>query len=307
MSRITFTVGPPGAGKTRWSHHEVARRGLEQVHRVNVDDFLTMTHGREFGPLRSPDLNVIRRMLIGIILTIAESGRDVIVDGPNLSTRFSNQVRDELGDLHEYDIQDFTGIPLESCINNDRHRSAKNPWAYAGSDQVTKAWNTGQALRRRFGGAGLPFWVGHLNRSDGIVAYAPEPDLPEAVIVDLDAAIRSGDVRPDHGPSGCLRDGVATLLQQFAHDHGPRIIVLSGQDEDQRDRLIRWLPDKRVRQDELHMRRRGDTRRDGVVKLDLFNDHVRHRFKVIAAFEDSDGLVRIWRRLGLLTCAVRAA
>ena len=73
MSRITFTVGPPGAGKTRWAHEEVARRGLREVQRVNADDFLTMTHGREFGPLRSPDLTVVRRMLIDLIKTIAES------------------------------------------------------------------------------------------------------------------------------------------------------------------------------------------------------------------------------------------
>ncbi len=98
MSLITFTVGPPGAGKTRWAHQEVARRGLQQLQRVNLDDFLTMTHGREFGPLSRPDLALVKRILMDTIRTIAESGRDVIVDGANLSTRFPNQVRDEMGD-----------------------------------------------------------------------------------------------------------------------------------------------------------------------------------------------------------------
>ena len=68
--------------------------------------------------------------------------------------------------------------------------------------------------------------------------------------------------------------------------------------------LFQWLTDRITRSDEVHMRRRGDTRRDDVIKLDLFNNHVRHRFNVIAAFDDRDRLVKLWRRLGLLTCAV---
>lgn len=115
-----------------------------------------MTHGREFGPLSDPDLTIVRRMLLDVIRTIAESGRDVIVDGPNLSTRFAYQVRDGLGDEHDYAIQDFTGKPVEFCIDNDRNRYTKNPWAYVGSDEVIKSWDKGQALRRRFGGEGLP-------------------------------------------------------------------------------------------------------------------------------------------------------
>jgi hypothetical protein len=269
-----------------------------------VDDFLTMTHGREFGPLRSPDLKVVKRMLIDIIRTIAESGRDVIVDGPNLSTRFPKQVRDELGDSHEYAIQDFTGMPLEFCINNDRHRSTKNPWAYAGSDEVTKAWNTGQSLRRRFGGAGLPLWVEELNRSDGIVSYVADPNLPKAVIVDIDAALGSADLRTSDDTTRCSRNDVAVLLQQLTHGLDPQIILLTGRDEEQRDLLLQWLTDNKARHDELHMRRRGDTRRDDVVKLELFNDHIRHRFNVIAVFDDRERLVRLWRRLGLLTCTV---
>jgi hypothetical protein len=304
MSRITFTVGPPGAGKTRWAHHEVARRGLQEVQRVNLDDFLTMTHGREFGPLGSPDLNLVRRMLIDIIQTIAESGRDVIVDGRNLSTRFPTQVRDRLGDRHRYAIQDFTGVSLEFCINNDRHRSTRNPWAYAGNQEVTKAWNASQALRRRFGGAGLPLWVEKLNSSDGIDAYVPDPNLPPAVIVDIDAPVGPVGRRASDDATPCWRDDVAVLLQQLTHGHGPQVIILTGRGEEQRDVLLQWLTDKSVRHDDVHMRRHGDTRRDDIVKLELFNDHVRHRFNVIAAFDHPDRLVMLWQRLGLLTCAV---
>src|SRR3712207_4825827 len=159
-------------------------------------------------------------MLINIIQTIAESGRDVIVDGPNLSTRFPNQVRDRLGDRHQYAIQDFTGVSLEFCINNDRHRSSKNPWAYAGSQEVAKAWHAGQALCRRLGGAGLSLGDEKLNRSDGIGPYVPDPNLPRAVIVDIDAPVGPARGRASHDATPCWRHDVADLVQQLAHGDG---------------------------------------------------------------------------------------
>ncbi len=309
MSRIIFTVGAPRAGKTRWAHQEVARRGLQEVQRVNLDDFLTMTHGREFGPLSSPDLKIVKRIIMNVIRTIAESGRDVIVDGPNLSTRFPNQVRDELGDQHQYAIQDFTGKPLEFCIDNDRHRYTKNPWAYVGSDEVSKAWNQAQALRRRFGGEGLPLWVEELNRSDGIVPYAADQNLPKAVLVDIDGTLAAANSGCPCGTPRCVTDDLqhrlGDMLRELAPNHGCQMVILTGRDEENRDELFEWLTAKDVGCDDVHMRLRGDTRRDNVVKLELFNRHVRDRFNIVAAFGDRDPAVRLWRRLGLLTCAIR--
>jgi hypothetical protein len=308
MSHITFTVGPPGAGKTRWAHQEVARRGLEEVQRVNLDDFLTMTHGREFGLLSGPDLTLVRRMLVDIIRSIAESGRDVIVDGANLSTRFPRRVRDELGDNHRYGVQDFTGQPLEFCINNDRNRYAKNPWAYVGSAEVNRTWSQGQALRRRFGGEGLPLWVEELNRPDGIVPYLPDAGLPKALIVDIDGTLSRVDPAPARDTSG-LGDGLdhrlAKLLGSLTHGHGTHVVLLTSRGEECHDVLLEWLSARQMPYGEVHMRPRGDSRRDGAVKLDLFDRHVRHRFNVVAAFYDREHPLGLWHRLGLLACALQ--
>lgn len=94
------------------------------------------------------------------------------------------------------------------------------------------------------------------------------------------------------------------LLQQLTHDDDSRLVLLTGREEQHRGLVLEWLIDKRVGHHELHMRPPGDARRDDAVKLDLFNRRVRHRFDVIAVFDDRDRLVRLWRRLGLLTCAV---
>jgi hypothetical protein len=56
--------------------------------------------------------------------------------------------------------------------------------------------------------------------------------------------------------------------------------------------------------DELWMRAAGDGRRDDVVKAELFDRHVRHRFAVRVSLDDRDRVVAVWRRMGLPTWQV---
>jgi predicted kinase len=308
MNTITFTVGPPGAGKSRWAHSEVAGRGLHEVQRVNLDDFLTMTAGRAFHDLTHNDLKLAKRMLINVVRTVAESGRDVIVDNTHLSTRFPDNVREELGDQYEYCIKDFTVVPLETCIEQDAVRHRLDPSGHVGEPEVTKMWHKAQAIQKRFGGPGMPLWIERLNAPDGIEPYVPDRTLPDAVVIDIDGTYALPVSRHPYDSSQYHTDELerrlAALVDKLADNHGFQIIVLTGREEKFRDVTLDWFNDKKAYLDELWMRPEGDQRRDNVVKLELFNRHVRSRFNVVAAFDDRDRVVRLWRRLGLLTCQV---
>lgn len=306
MSTITFTVGPPGSGKSRWAHLEVERRGLHEVQRVNLDDFLTMLHGRGHGHLSSDDLKLAQRMLLNCVRSIAGSGRDVIVDNTHLSTRFPDLVRDELGDEHYYALEDFTVVPLETCIRQDKVRAEANPSAYVGHDEIIKLHAKGRSLQQRFGGPGLPRWMSQLNEPDGIDLYVPDPSLPSAYIFDVDGTLA---LHANRGPydtsryyTDVLEQRLATIASSLREDpRDYRILVLTGRYEEHRSVTEHWLDENGFQFDELHMRADGDSRRDNVIKLELFNKHVRDRFNVGAAFDDRDRVVRLWRRLGLLT------
>lgn len=306
---VTFTVGPPGAGKTRWAHQQVAERGLHEIQRVSTDDFVTMLHGRSSGELTNDDLKLIRRMLIEVIRGIVESGRDVIVDSTHLTTRFPAQVREELGDEFEYAIKDFTGIDLATCVEQDAVRSRLDPGGHVGEEAVTRLHQKGRSLQKKHGGAGLPGLVDELNKPDGIEPYKPDLTLPKAVIFDIDGTLAIANSRGPYDTSRYHTDDpehrLTGLLNNLRQAYEPHAIVgLTGRDEAHRAVTEEWLERHQVHWDELWMRPEGDMRRDNVVKLELFNVHLRHRFNVVAAFDDRDRVVRLWRRLGILCAQV---
>lgn len=265
-----------------------------------------MSHGRSFGELTQSDLKLAQRLMVNIIRAVAESGRDVIVDNTHLSTKFPNLVRDELGDIFQYIIKDFTEVPLSHCIVHDEYRTVVNPGAYVGAEEVTRLWNQGRSLQHKYGGPGLPAWQDELNRSDGIEPYKPDTSLPKAVLVDVDGTLALARSRSPYDTSRYLTDELEQRLAQLVRDltaapEPYQTIVVTGRFEDHREILEEWLERERVYPDEIYMRSSGDTRRDNIVKLELFNANIRSRFNVIAAFDDRDRVVRLWRRLGLLT------
>ena len=50
------------------------------------------------------------------------------------------------------------------------------------------------------------------------------------------------------------------------------------------------------------MRRRDDSRKDSVVKRELFDAHIRGRYFVELVLDDRDQVVSLWRRDLGLTC-----
>jgi len=56
--------------------------------------------------------------------------------------------------------------------------------------------------------------------------------------------------------------------------------------------------------DALYMRAHKDGRRDSVVKVELFDAHVRDAYDVTCVLDDRDQVVEAWRALGLTVLQV---
>ncbi|MGH3924041.1 MAG: DNA polymerase beta superfamily protein [Pseudonocardiaceae bacterium] len=140
--------------------------------------------------------------------------------------------------------------------------------------------------------------------------YTPPLYAPRVVIVDVDGtvALRDPQVRgPYHeglvstdSPNTPVADVVTALIRD-----GYRPVFLSGRTEACRTDTETWLRRHlALGSVELYMRAAGDNRPDHVVKLELFDRHVRDRYDVRVVIDDRTQVIKLWRNLGLVALQV---
>jgi predicted nucleotidyltransferase len=142
--------------------------------------------------------------------------------------------------------------------------------------------------------------------------YVPVEGTPRAVLVDIDGTVALHGDRDPYDTSRYHEDGVnipVVLAVKAMLDAGHEVIMCSGRDEAFRDVTDRWLYEQVLKRyglpyADLHMRPEGDTRRDDIVKLELFDKHIRDNYTVTCVFDDRDRVVKAWRGIGLTVLQV---
>jgi hypothetical protein len=295
MPTVHLTTGLPASGKTTRAM-ELLADAKGSLRRVSLDNVRAMldapaahqvwTHRHE-AATQGGQAQAVRACLT--------QGFDVVVDNTHLAARSLVTLRSVLSDFDElsFVVHDFTDVSVEECIRRDalredpvgelrirdmamRHRSARRSgW------QLTPAW-----LADRF----VP------------VPYVPDTSLPRAVIVDIDGTLALTGARNPFDFTRCDRDTlnepVAEAAAMFSAA-GHQVILLSGRGEEYRAQTEAWLTKHAVVHDELWMRHAGDSRRDDIVKHELFDAHIRHRFHVRVSLDDRSRVVALWRRMGI--------
>lgn len=130
--------------------------------------------------------------------------------------------------------------------------------------------------------------------------------LEKVIIVDIDGTVAHMEGKrspfdwqkvhldsPDQKVLGLVRG----LSEKY------KVIFMSGRDEEARDLTTLWLQQHYKNEEiTLFMRPHKDYRKDSIVKLELYNQHIKDKYYVQAVFDDRDQVVKMWRDLGL-TCA----
>lgn len=288
MTRLIATRGLPASGKTTF-----ARKLQPQVVRVNRDDLRRMLHGeRLFTQWAESQVTTAQRVQVEALL---RARVDVCVDDTNLRAKTLREWAELAARLGaDFEVHDFTDVPLEECLRRDIDRPT--------SDRVGE-----EAIRRLheryLAGRALPLPIPQVAAGRAGTVYAPPPDLPEIVLVDIDGTVA---LLGDRSPYDMTRVRVdrpneaviAAVRAMHAAGHG--IVFCSGRDASARADTVAWL-DRYVRVPylELHMRAIGDSRKDTVVKKEIFEREIRDRYRVTGVFDDRMQVVRMWRALGL--------
>ncbi|MER7107213.1 phosphatase domain-containing protein [Streptomyces sp. NPDC000229] len=300
MPVVHVMTGLPASGKTTEARRLQAE-SCGRMRRVNLDDLRTMLD------IPSPEgernsyahEQTVLAIQDAAVRAAVDDGFDVVVDNTHLTPHIPKRLKAAVHGLATFVVHDFTGVPVEECIRRDgeRERSVGEDIIRILADKHLKARKGGWQL--------TDAW---LNDQPPVEPYAADPALPSAVMCDIDGTLA---LRGDRGPydfTRCDEDllnvSVRQALDSFRRADDDVIVLLSGRGEEHREKTEEWLRRHRVPYDELWMRAAGDQRRDDVVKAELFDRHVRHRFAVRVSLDDRDRVVAVWRRMGLPTWQV---
>ncbi|MFD5622937.1 AAA family ATPase [Streptomyces yangpuensis] len=301
---VHVMTGLPASGKTTAARALQAEAG-GRMRRVNLDDLRAMLdlpdpeRGRSFAHEQT-----VLAVQDAAVRAAVDGGFDVVVDNTHLTKNIPKRLKAAVGGLATFVVHDFTDVPLEECLRRDAARerqvgeeiirilAEKHRNARKGGWRLTAEWMNGS------GAVAAP----------PVTAYVPDPALPAAVMCDIDGTLALTGDRGPYDFTRCeldlLNEPVRHALDVFRRADGDTIVLLSGRSEEYRPQTEAWLRRHRVPYDELWMRAAGDTRRDDVVKAELFDAHVRHRYAVRVSLDDRDRVVAIWRRMGLPTWQV---
>ena len=268
MKKVILTKGLPGSGKTTWAL-ELMANSPNSYKRVNKDALREMLDNSRWS--RDAE-KLILKIRDSIILSALEDGKHVIVDDTNLAPKHQARIEQLVRGLATVETQDFTDVPIETCIANDLKR------LHSVGEKVIRD------MHKQF-----------LQKSE---EYTPIDGLPWAVICDIDGTLALHNGRDPYDCSTCENDilnkGVASVASAFEV-----VILVSGRESKWREKTEAWLSGNAVKYKSLYMRQTDDKRKDWIVKREIFENEIRPHYNIRFVLDDRNRVVDMWRSLGL--------
>lgn len=273
MKEMIVLKGLPGSGKSTWAR-QLIDKNPGKYKRINKDSLREMLDNSNWSKANEKFVESVRDALITEAL---DSGYHVIVDDTNFEPGDQERIRELSKGKANVQVQTFD-IDLDECIKRDLQRPTS-----VGETVIRKMYN--QYLR--------PVPDSHIH----------DPELPDAIIVDLDGTLAIIGDRSPYDATNCHLDTANTEIRRYMDmwwDKGNRsIILMSGRQEKDCQPTLQWLRDHDISFSELYMRATGDTRNDAIVKRELFEKNVAGKFNIEVVIDDRKRVVEMWRSLGL--------
>ena len=281
MAKLVVCQGLPGSGKSYWASQQL------NATVVCKDDIRAELEAKGWVWSRENEKDVIKAQETRI-KAAAELGDQLIIVADTNFGRHPvrlRQLADRLG--LEFEIKDFTDVPVEICIERDALREGK---ACVGRQVIIN-------MAKQY-----------LDYKEPVPEFAPyvaDPTLPKAVICDLDGTLSLFKEKGHRGPydaSNCDEDEVnepVLACLNAMRKAGYKIIFMSGREDVYRPQTLKFLERIYYNRQDLYMRKTNDTRKDWIVKGEMFDANIRGKYNVIFCLDDRDQVVEFYRSLGL--------
>lgn len=292
MKTIVLTKGLPGSGKSTWAK-ELLRKYPGKYKRINKDLLRVMLDNDVHTTANENFITDVRDVIIEQCLA---DGLDVIVDDTNLSDKHYHTICDiakRVGDVRVF--EKYFDVPLKVAIENNSKREKPVP-----EHIITNMWDkyiNGRKLEVR------DVYFPPVRKT-----FISHPEKKDAVIVDMDGTLALNYSGRDFYAydlvgEDTLDEYVAYLVNLF-HEAGLEVIILSGRDDCCKEATANWLMSHNVPFEKLLMRITGDSRKDSIVKEELYHNIIEPEYQVLFAVDDRPSVCKLYRRLGITVLQV---
>ncbi len=275
--KLIMTRGLPGSGKTTWAK-DLIDKNPGQYKRINKDDLRLMIDNGKWSKNNEDYILGVRDAMATTALL---NGYNVIIDDTNLPEKHELHLKAlAAGVGAQFEIQDFTTVPLETCLDRDSKRQNR-----VGKKVI------------------MDFYNKHLKPVPPTIVF--DPNLPNAIICDIDGTLAHMNGRSPYDASTCENDKedriISDILDIYGNDPitSPEIILCSGREEKYRLQTEAWLLQHAIPHDNLFMRQTGDSRKDAIVKKEIYENEIKGKYNILFVLDDRDRVVDMWRSLGL--------
>ena len=268
--RLLMLKGLPASGKTTHAK-ELEEQGW---FRANKDDIRT-EYFPEWTFKDEKDVIVIQSMMIVNALDV---GLSVVVDDTNFHPKHEERLT-LIARNRDVELETlFIDTHPEECIRRNSKRQKSVPIG-----AITSMYDK---------------YIAPLREEK--VEY--DDSLKEAIIVDMDGTLANiGDRSPydsSRADIDTVNDSVASVLS-MAYGHGYEVIILTGRHGEDLPVTEKWLEENNINYDQILIRAEGDTRKDYIVKRELYDNNIRGKYNVKFVMDDRPQVCREWRRIGL--------
>lgn len=235
------------------------------------------------------------------------SGQNVHVDDMNLKAIYVKRL---MGIAEYFKARvvwhDLARVPLETCLERNAQRSpdqvVNKQVVINNYNRFVKPLNGGTFPTPKvpeFDTKYLPF-----------EKYVPPQGVSrDVVLIDIDGTVALHDgIRGHHDYSKVWMDApnypvIKAVRAMIADGYKP--VFVSGRPDSCRQDTRLWI-NRHVTTApyDLFMRRTGDGRPDFLIKYEIFDKEIRNTYNVVAAFDDRDQVVRMYREIGITVLQV---
>jgi predicted kinase len=287
--KLTILIGCPASGKSTYAEWIV--KSEPKTFRISRDEI----RFSQFQEAMEPEAEkMISKMVYEQVKALLSSGWNVVLDSCNTKMEY---IKSNIGDYQELANIEFKlfDLPLEELYERNAKRERNVP-----KKVIDSMYHQLQSLKNNFDFQP----VKRIKRKD--LEYAEQDaQLPKALICDLDGTLALMNGRNPFDAANCdkdlLNEPVANVLRNYK-DLGFSIILLSGREEKHREPTLRFLEQHKIGYDQLLMRETGDSRKDSIIKREIFDAEIGGKYQIEFILDDRNQVVDMWRNDLKLPC-----